>query len=319
MNGGPTSARSNASSIAIDVKGLTKSFNGREVVHDLSMQVKRGEIYGFLGPNGSGKTTTIRILCGLLTPDSGEGTCLGYDIRRDADKIKRKVGYMTQRFSLYQDLSVRENLEFVARLYGMPDARGAAADMIARIGLKGREEQLAGELSGGWKQRLALGACTLPNPQLLLLDEPTAGVDPKARRDFWNEIHALAAEGLTVLVSTHYMDEAERCHEIAYIAYGHLLAHGTVDEVIAASALSTYTVMGEDFNGLMAELTGKPGVDMVAPFGTSLHVSGRDKTALEAAIAPYRSTPKWRWQPSEPSLEDVFIDLMGRTKDNFQG
>ncbi|WP_375763125.1 ABC transporter ATP-binding protein [Bradyrhizobium sp. Pha-3] len=319
MNGGSTSARSNASSIAIDVKGLTKSFGGREVVHDLSMQVKRGSIYGFLGPNGSGKTTTIRILCGLLTPDSGEGTCLGYDIRRDADKIKRKVGYMTQRFSLYQDLSVRENLEFVARLYGMPDARGAAADMIERIGLKGREEQLAANLSGGWKQRLALGACTLPNPQLLLLDEPTAGVDPKARRDFWNEIHALAAEGLTVLVSTHYMDEAERCHEIAYIAYGHLLAHGTVDEVIAASALSTWTVTGEDFNGLMAELTDKPGVDMVAPFGTSLHVSGRDKAALEAAIAPYRDNSKWQWQASEPSLEDVFIDLMGRSKDNFQG
>jgi ABC-2 type transport system ATP-binding protein len=319
MNGSPTNARSNTPAIAIDVKGLTKSFNGREVVHDLSMQVKRGEIYGFLGPNGSGKTTTIRILCGLLTPDSGEGTCLGYDIRRDADKIKRKVGYMTQRFSLYQDLSVRENLEFVARLYGMPDARGAAADMIARIGLKGRGEQLAGELSGGWKQRLALGACTLPNPQLLLLDEPTAGVDPKARRDFWNEIHALAAEGLTVLVSTHYMDEAERCHEIAYIAYGHLLAHGTVDEVIAKSELSTYTVTGEDFNGLMAELSGKPGVDMVAPFGTSLHVSGRDRAALEGAIAPYRGDAKWHWQASEPSLEDVFIDLMGRSKDNFQG
>jgi len=318
MNGAPTHAQSNASGLAIDAKGLTKSFSGREVVHDLSMQVKRGSIYGFLGPNGSGKTTTIRILCGLLTPDSGEGTCLGYDIRRDADKIKRKVGYMTQRFSLYQDLSVRENLEFVARLYGMPDARGAARDMIARIGLKGREEQLAANLSGGWKQRLALGACTLPNPQLLLLDEPTAGVDPKARRDFWNEIHALAADGLTVLVSTHYMDEAERCHEIAYIAYGHLLAHGTVDEVIAKSALTTYTVTGDDFNGLMAELTGKQGVDMVAPFGTSLHVSGRDKAALDAAIAPYRSNEKWRWQPSEPSLEDVFIDLMGRSKDNFQ-
>ena len=307
-----------ASDVAIDVKGLSKSFNGREVVHDLSMQVKRGTIYGFLGPNGSGKTTTIRMLCGLLTPDSGEGTCLGYDIRRDADKIKRQVGYMTQRFSLYQDLSVRENLEFVARLYGVPDARGAAREMIGRLGLSGREEQLAGELSGGWKQRLALGACTLPNPQLLLLDEPTAGVDPKARRDFWNEIHALAAEGLTVLVSTHYMDEAERCHEIAYIAYGHLLANGTVDEVIAKSALTTWTVTGDDLNTLTAELTGKPGVDRVAPFGTSLHVSGRDETALEASMAPYRNDRGWHWQPSEPSLEDVFIELMTRAKDNFQ-
>jgi ABC-2 type transport system ATP-binding protein len=314
MNGSLTSAPD----IAIDVSGLSKSFSGRAVVQDLSMQVKRGTIYGFLGPNGSGKTTTIRMLCGLLTPDAGEGTCLGYDIRRDADKIKRQVGYMTQRFSLYQDLSVRENLEFVARLYGVRNASGAARDMIKRIGLTGREEQLAGELSGGWKQRLALGACTLPNPQLLLLDEPTAGVDPKARRDFWNEIHALAAEGLTVLVSTHYMDEAERCHEIAYIAYGHLLAHGTVDEVIAKSALSTYTVTGDDLNALSAELTGKPGIDTVAPFGTSLHVSGRDKSALEATVAHYRDGKGWHFQPSEPSLEDVFIDLMSRSKDNFQ-
>ncbi|MCK1341887.1 ABC-2 type transport system ATP-binding protein [Bradyrhizobium sp. LB8.2] len=304
--------------IAIDVKGLTKSFGGREVVHDLSMQVKRGSIYGFLGPNGSGKTTTIRILCGLLTPDSGEGTCLGYDIRRDADKIKRQVGYMTQRFSLYQDLSVRENLEFVARLYGLRDARGAARDMIKRLGLSGREEQLAGELSGGWKQRLALGACTLSSPKLLLLDEPTAGVDPKARRDFWNEIHALAADGLTVLVSTHYMDEAERCHEIAYIAYGHLLVHGTVEEVIAKSALTTYTVTGEGLNELAAGLTGKPGIDMVAPFGTSLHVSGRDVAALEASVAPWQAKSGLHWNKSSPSLEDVFIELMGRSKDNFQ-
>jgi ABC-2 type transport system ATP-binding protein len=311
-------ATATTSDIAIAVSGLSKSFDSREVVHDLSMQVKRGMIYGFLGPNGSGKTTTIRMLCGLLTPDSGEGTCLGYDIRRDADKIKRRVGYMTQRFSLYQDLSVRENLEFVARLYGMRDAPGAALAMIKRLGLNGREEQLAGELSGGWKQRLALGACTLPNPQLLLLDEPTAGVDPKARREFWNEIHALAADGLTVLVSTHYMDEAERCHEIAYIAYGHLLAHGTVDDVIAASALTTYTVTGGDLNALSAELAGKPGIDMAAPFGTSLHVSGRDKAALEATIAPYSARGDLHWQQSEPSLEDVFIELMSRSKDNFQ-
>jgi len=313
-----TAAPVSAPEIAIDVRGLTKSFGGREVVHDLSMQVKRGTIYGFLGPNGSGKTTTIRMLCGLLTPDSGEGRCLGYDIRRDADKIKRQVGYMTQRFSLYQDLSVRENLEFVARLYGMRDPQRAARDMIVRLGLNGREDQLAGELSGGWKQRLALGACTLPNPRLLLLDEPTAGVDPKARRDFWNEIHALAAEGLTVLVSTHYMDEAERCHEIAYIAYGYLLAHGTVEEVIAKSALSTYTVTGDQLHKLQDELAGKPGVDMVAPFGTSLHVSGRDKSALDATIAPWRNNNGLHWQHGEPSLEDVFIELMTRSKDNFQ-
>src|SRR6188508_1456899 len=279
----------NEADIVIDVHGLTKSFSGRVVVQNLSMQVKRGTIYGFLGPNGSGKTTTIRMLCGLLTPDSGTGTCLGYDILRDADKIKRRVGYMTQRFSLYQDLSVRENLEFVARLYGVPDAVGAARAMVDRLGLKGREEQLAASLSGGWKQRLALGACTLPNPKLLLLDEPTAGVDPKARREFWNEIHALADDGLTVLVSTHYMDEAERCHEIAYIAYGHLLVHGTVPEVIAQSHLATYVVSGEGLGDLAATLEKTPGIDMVAPFGTSLHVSGRNEAALEAAVAPYRN------------------------------
>jgi ABC-2 type transport system ATP-binding protein len=307
-----------AADIAIDVHGLTKAFDGRVVVRDLSMQVRRGTIYGFLGPNGSGKTTTIRMLCGLLTPDRGEGTCLGYDIRTEADKIKRRVGYMTQRFSLYQDLSVRENLEFVARLYGLADPAAATREMIARLGLQGREEQLAGSLSGGWKQRLALGACTLPSPQLLLLDEPTAGVDPKARREFWNEIHALAADGLTVLVSTHYMDEAERCHEIAYIAYGELLAHGSVAEVIAHSALTTYTVSGDDLNDLLDELAGKPGVDMVAPFGASLHVSGRDEAMLEAAIAPYREREGLVWAKSEPSLEDVFIDLMSRARDNFQ-
>jgi ABC-2 type transport system ATP-binding protein len=290
-------------------------------VRGLSMRVKRGEIYGFLGPNGSGKTTTIRMLCGLLTPDEGRGTCLGYDIRTQADQIKRQVGYMTQRFSLYQDLSVRENLEFVARLYGVPQPVEAAQAMVERLGLSGREEQLAGELSGGWKQRLALGACTLPNPQLLLLDEPTAGVDPKARREFWNEIHALAANGLTVLVSTHYMDEAERCHEIAYIAYGVLLARGTVDEVIAGSHLVTYTVSsdgGESLAALAEELGGRPGIDMVAPFGMSLHVSGRDADALEAAIAAFRQRPGLQWARSQPSLEDVFIDLMGKAQDNFQ-
>ena len=306
------------SEIVIDVHGLTKKFGSRTVVRDLSMQVKRGTIYGFLGPNGSGKTTTIRMLCGLLTPDEGSGTCLGYDIRTETDKIKRRVGYMTQRFSLYQDLSVRENLEFVARLYAVHDPERAAQDMIKRLDLGGREKQLAGELSGGWKQRLALGACTLPNPDLLLLDEPTAGVDPKARRDFWNEIHALAAEGLTVLVSTHYMDEAERCHEIAYIAYGVLLTHGTVDQVITQSGLTTFTVRGGDLNSLSATLAGKAGIDSIAPFGDSLHVSSRDAAALEVAIAPFRDGSAYHWSSSTPSLEDVFIELVGGAKDNYQ-
>jgi ABC-2 type transport system ATP-binding protein len=307
-----------APDIAIEVEGLTKSFDGRPVVRDLSMKVRRGTIYGFLGPNGSGKTTTIRMLCGLLTPDAGHGTCLGFDIIKEADQIKRRVGYMTQRFSLYQDLSVHENLDFVARLYGVPKPTQAARAVIERLGLKGRENQIAASLSGGWKQRLALGACTLPNPQLLLLDEPTAGVDPKARREFWNEIHTLTADGLTVLVSTHYMDEAERCHEIAYIAYGTLLTHGTVADVIAQSGLLTYTVTGGDLNGLVQQLSGKPGIETVAPFGASVHVSGRDPQLLEQTIAPYRERAGAHWQRSEPSLEDVFIELMNRAQDNFQ-
>jgi ABC-2 type transport system ATP-binding protein len=307
-----------APDIVIDVHGLTKSFNGRPVVRNLSLQVKRGTIYGFLGPNGSGKTTTIRMLCGLLTPDEGSGRTLGYDIRTETDKIKRQVGYMTQRFSLYQDLSVRENLEFVARIYGIAKPEQAARDMIGHLGLNGREQQIAGTLSGGWKQRLALGACTLTNPQLLLLDEPTAGVDPKARREFWNEIHALAARGLTALVSTHYMDEAERCHEVAYIAYGELLTHGTVQEVLKSSGLTTYSVTGPDLIKLSDDLSARPGVDTVTPFGASLHVSGRDRAALEAAIAPYRGNTALKWEVIEPSLEDVFIGLMATAKDNFQ-
>jgi ABC-2 type transport system ATP-binding protein len=304
--------------IVIDVEGLTKSFDGKVVVRNLSMQVKRGQIYGFLGPNGSGKTTTLRMLCGLLTPDSGRGTALGFDIRTDNEQIKRHVGYMTQRFSLYQDLSIQENLEFVARVYGLPAPSREARAAIDRLGLHGRETQLAGTLSGGWKQRLALGACILPKPELLLLDEPTAGVDPKARREFWAEIHKLAAEGMTVLVSTHYMDEAERCHEIAYIAYGELLAQGTVEEVIEQSHLRTWNVSGPDLQSLSQNLLGVPGIDMVAPFGNSLHVSGRDARALDAAIAGFRGDPQLAWSASQPTLEDVFIDLMSRSQDNFR-
>ena len=304
--------------IAVEVEGLTKSFGGRVVVRDLSMRVRRGQIYGFLGPNGSGKTTTLRMLCGLLTPDSGRGTALGHDIRTDSEEIKRHVGDMTQRVSLYQDLSILENLEFVARVYGMADPEKEARAAIARLGLEGRERQLAGELSGGWKQRLALGACILPKPELLLLDEPTAGVDPKARRDFWGEIHKLASQGMTVLVSTHYMDEAERCHEIAYIAYGELLAQGTIEEVIAQSHLRTYTVTGPDLQGLAEKLLGTAGIDMVAPFGNSLHVAGSDPTALDKAVAGFRDRTELHWSITQPSLEDVFISLMSRSRDNFQ-
>ena len=302
----------------IEVEGLSKAFGDRVVVRDLSMRVKRGQIYGFLGPNGSGKTTTIRMLCGLLTPDSGRGTCLGMDILTQSREIRRHVGYMTQKFSLYADLSVRENLEFVARIYGVPDPVRAAKAAVDRLGLAGRDRQLAGSLSGGWKQRLALGACILPSPQVLLLDEPTAGVDPKARREFWAQIHELAAEGLTVLVSTHYMDEAERCHEIAYIAYGELLAQGTVEQVIADARLVTWNVTGDDPAALARELAELPGVEMVAPFGTSVHVGGHDAAVLEAAIAPYREREDLQWRRDAPTLEDVFIDLMSRSKDNFR-
>ena len=305
-----------AREIAIDVIGLTKSFDGRTVVRDLALQVPKGEIYGFLGPNGSGKTTTLRMLCGLLTPDAGQGTCLGYDIRTQSGEIKRNVGYMTQRFSLYADLSIRENLEFVARVYGVPEPRQAAREAIGRLGLSTRAEQFAGDLSGGWKQRLALGACILPQPKLLLLDEPTAGVDPKARREFWDEIHNLAADGITVLVSTHYMDEAERCHEIAYIAYGELMARGTAHEIVESSGLVGFVASGSGADRLAINLQGAPGVTAAAAFGTTLHVCGPDRDALLKAIEPYRSSPSVRWDEAEPTLEDIFIHLMGKARDN---
>ncbi len=303
--------------LVIDVRGISKSFDGKKAVNGLDLQVRQGEIYGFLGPNGSGKTTSIRMLCGLLTPDEGSGTCLGFDVVRQTAEIKRQVGYMTQRFSLYEDLSIRENLDFVARMYGMADRRRRVDAALERLGLAERQKQLAGQLSGGWKQRLALAACMLHQPKLLLLDEPTAGVDPKARRDFWDEIHRLAAEGITVLVSTHYMDEAERCHRLAYIAYGNLLVNGTVKEVVEGSAIVTWAVEGDDLFALSSRLRGQAGVDQVVPFGNVLHVSGTDAALLERSLAPFRDDPAYRWSPAKPGLEDVFIQLMERAKDNF--
>lgn len=304
------------SDFAIDVAGLVKRFGDLVAVNDLALQVRRGEIYGFLGPNGSGKTTTIRMLCGLLTPDSGRGTCLGYDIIRETRQIKRQVGYMTQRFSLYEDLTIRENLDFTARIYGMANRNEAVERALERLGLADRQKQLAGTLSGGWKQRLALAACMLHEPQLLLLDEPTAGVDPKARRDFWDEIHQLAGAGITVLVSTHYMDEAERCHRLAYIAYGSLLAQGTVAEVVENSGIVTWMVECADVYVLGAQLRGLPGISQVVPFGNVLHVSGTDKALLEQSIAPFREQPGCRWTPIQPGLEDVFIQMMEKAKNN---
>ena len=307
----------------IDVRGLTKSYGGRKVVDDVSLTVPQGQIRGFLGPNGSGKTTTIRMLCGLLTPDAGEGTCLGYDLRREAAKIKREVGYMTQRFSYYEDLSIEENLEFVARVYAVPGRKAAVERTLDQLGLANRRKQLAGALSGGWKQRLALAACLLHAPKLLLLDEPTAGVDPGARRDFWAEIHALAADGMTVLVSTHYMDEAERCHELTYIAYGRILVTGSAADVIEHSGLATYIVRvtegGEHaLATLTRELDGRAGVDTVVPFGTSLHVSSTDHAALERTREAYASRSDLSWTRSEPWLDDVFVRLMQQARDNFE-
>ena len=304
--------------LAIDVRGMTKRFDNRTVVNQIDLRVKVGEIYGFLGPNGSGKTTFIRMLCGLLVADGGSGTCLGYDVIRDSERIKRQVGYMTQKFSFWEDLTIAENLQFVARVYGVKNRKEVVRHSIDRLGLADRQNQLAGELSGGWKQRLALAACLIHQPKLLLLDEPTAGVDPKARRDFWDQIHHLAAEGLTFLITTHYMDEAERCHEIAYISYGNLLAKGTVAQVIEQAKLTTWSVTGPDLGKLAETLRPLHGVEQAVAFGTKLHVSGADAGVLERAIAPYR-TPAYEWERVQSSLEDVFIHLMEKSQDNFAG
>jgi ABC-2 type transport system ATP-binding protein len=295
--------------LAIDVRGLTKRFGSKTAVDHVDIQVPRGEVWGFLGPNGSGKTTTIRMLCGLLRPDAGQGTCLGHDVLREAEAIKREVGYMTQRFSYWEDLSIRENLEFVGRVYGVPDYKARVMETLERLGLSERQGELAGQLSGGWKQRLALAACMLHGPQLLLLDEPTAGVDPQARRDFWEEIHRLSQQGLTVLVSTHYMDEAERCDRIVYISAGRIIARGTVQEVVGRSGLITFIVSGPNVRRFLTELEGRPGVEHVAFFGAVLHVSGYERAALERALAPLRANPDLAIAEEQTSLEDVFIQL----------
>jgi ABC-2 type transport system ATP-binding protein len=290
--------------LVIDVRDLRKSFGARRVMDGLTLRVAQGEICGFLGANGSGKTTTIRLLCGLLTPDAGQGTCLGLDIRSEGPAIRRQTGYMTQKFSYYEDLTVRENLELVAGVYEMADGNAAVSAIIARMGLWEYENQLAGHLSGGWKQRLALAACVLHRPKLLLLDEPTAGVDAKARREFWDLIHDMAAEGLTVLVSTHYMDEAERCNRIVYLAEGRIVVEGTADEIVRRSNLIIYETIGEGIEEIARRIRRLSGVEAAAVFGHALRVAGVDHMALERATCAF---PGYDWRETEPRLEDVFI------------
>ena len=301
----------------IEVDLVSRDFGKVRALDKVSLAVPRGEIYGLLGPNGSGKSTLIRILCGLLSPSEGRASVDGLDVVAHGEEIRRRIGYVPQAFSLYQDLTVLENLNFFASVYGLKrrdleERREWAIDLTS---IGPYRTRLAGQLSGGWKQRLALAACMLHAPKLILLDEPTAGVDPKARRDFWDEIHALSADGLTVLVSTHYMEEAERCDRIVFINLGDIVARGTVAEVIAASKLFTFIVEGEQVRELVAHLQGFSGVEFVSFFGAALHVSGRDRAALERALAPYRGDARIDIREAPPSLEDVFIQLQDENKD----
>lgn len=293
--------------LAIDVHDLHKTFDTIKAVNGVSLQVKQGDIFGFLGPNGGGKTTTIRLICGLLTPDSGSGTCLGYDIITQAREIKTQIGYMTQKFSLYEELSVYENLEFIARMYDVNDRQLRIQEALQFFGLPlAQKNQLAGTLSGGWKQRLALAAAIIHQPKLLLLDEPTAGVDPKARREFWDEIHRLSAKGITTLVSTHYMDEAARCHHLAYISAGKILITGTIDDIIQQSKLQTWQVQGPNLDDLAAQLRQEAAIEQVTNFGNSLHISTSMETSLDSLLKKF-NIPPYTWTKVTPTIEDIFI------------
>lgn len=304
------------SSPAIKVKNLTKAYANKKVVDNVSLTVQRGEIYGFLGPNGSGKTTCIRMMCGLLTPDSGNGSCLGFDILHETSSIKQRIGYMTQKFSFWEDLTIKENLACIARLYEMKNRKEVVNQALEHLKLQGRANQMTGSLSGGWKQRLALAACMLHKPELLLLDEPTAGVDPTARRDFWDELHALADQGISVLVSTHYMDEAERCHKLAYIAYGKLLATGTSAEIIASQNLNTVAVYGDNLNTFAKKVEKKLGIEQIVMFGSSLHISGKNKDLLLNSVTSELKANQ-KMEIIQTNLEDVFIYLMSHSQDNY--
>jgi len=305
------------SDMAIEVRGITKSFGKNTVVDNFDIRVPKGAIYGFLGPNGSGKTTTIRMLCGLLTPDAGEGTCLGYDFRTEAAKIKMQVGYMTQKFSLYQDLTIRENLNFVARMYGIKQRKQKVEEALENLGLTDRSSQLAVTLSGGWKQRLALASCLIHDPRLLLLDEQTAGVDPKARREFWNEIRQLSRKGVTVLVSTHYMDEAVQCDSLTYIAHGKKLIDGSSGSIAKRVGLTTFRIEGDGLSELEDRIKPLPGVEQVARFGTGIHVSGIDSGVLRKTVEVIATAENRAWSEQPAGLEEAFIYLMSKTQSTF--
>lgn len=305
--------RESKSTEIINVVGLRKSFDHKVVVNGVDLTVKKGEVFGFLGPNGSGKTTTIRMICGLLKADAGQGTCLGFDILTQSEEIKKRVGYMTQKFSLYTDLSIEENLNFIAQVYGIANRRQKVAESLATLGLTERKKQLTGELSGGWKQRVALACCLIHDPDLLLLDEPTAGVDPLARREFWDHIHLLSEQGVTTLVSTHYMDEAERCTRIAYLAYGNLLTTGTVTEVIKETRLHTWELSGEISTSLLQHAKKIPGVIQASLFGNLIHVCGYDLKLIEHGIIELGSRYSLTWKPIQTTLEDAFISLVNQS------
>ncbi len=305
----------------IDIKKLSKSFNNCKVVDNFHIQVKKGQIYGFLGPNGSGKTTTIRMICGLLTPDEVNGSCLGYNIANESALIKKQVGYMTQHFSFYKDLSIYENLMFVARLYGVKNKKEQIKKLLDKFSFsRNRIKQLSGQLSGGWKQRLALAAAVIHEPKLLLLDEPTAGVDPKARRDFWSIINELSAEGVTTLVSTHYMDEVERCHELVYMAYGKLLCSGTKQDILNYANLDNFEVFGENIYQTAQKIIKENSDINVGILGNSMHITAAKSLNLVKFLTPYMKQAKLNkqhWQKNTPSLESVFIYLMKDIKDNM--
>lgn len=293
--------------LAIDVQDLYKSFDGKAAVDGISVAVKEGEIFGFVGPNGCGKTTTIRMICGLLTPDQGSGTCLGFDIINQSSEIKKHLGYMTQKFSLYDDLSIFENLDFIARMYGMENRAEAINHGLKFLGLEQRaHSQLAGTLSGGWKQRLGLSAAILHKPKLLLLDEPTTGIDPKARRKFWDEIHALSSAGVTTLVSTQFMDEAERCHRLAYISKGKIHVQGTVDDVLESAKLITFAITGSNLEALSHSLGHQKDFEQVTNYGSKIHVSGTNRQPLIAALDTIVPATN-HVEEVKPDLEDVFI------------